>query len=91
MCTPSSSSGTAELKEYERKNVIQIVPMSVTSDEFQGIYSVLGQVHAADDSVDELKEAVRVSEGVGGVSEGGEEQGCGWCEWGWGGARVWMV
>jgi PI-3-kinase-related kinase SMG-1 len=54
-----SSSGTAELKEYERKNVIQIVPMSVTSDEFQGIYSVLGQVHAADDSVDELKEAVR--------------------------------
>ena len=31
------------------------------------------------------------SKGVGGVSGGGEKQGCGQCEWGWEGARVWVV
>ena len=56
-----SSSGCAELKEYEKKSVVQIVPMSVTSDELVGIYNVLGMVHAADDSAEELKETVRVS------------------------------
>ena len=40
---------------------MQIIPMSVTSDELLGIYNVLGMVHAADDSAEELKETVRVS------------------------------
>ena len=64
MSNSFSASGFADLQDHEKNSVLQIIPKAVSMDEYEAIFKIIGQVHAADGGSDDdlkLKEDVRVS------------------------------